>query len=89
MNRDLEKGTCGARPQGGVSVHFASLVGHVISSVVLLRTNRYNIVASSFGMDIALTSVVVWVPGRMAPLCFHGYGDMEEHCQRATLVVSC
>ena len=42
---------------------------------------------SSFGLDSALTSAAVWVPGREAPLCVHGYGDVEEYCQRATVMV--
>ena len=46
VNRDLEKGTWGARPQGGLPLHFASLAEHVSGSVVLLRTNTYSIVAS-------------------------------------------
>ena len=87
VNRNLETGTWGARPQGGLPEHLASLVKHLGGSVVLLRTNTYSIVASSFGTDSALTSATVWVPGREAPPCVHGCGDMEEHCQRATVVV--
>ena len=86
LNRDLERGTLGARLQGGVPEHFARLAEHVSGSVVLLRTNTYIIVAS-FGMDTALTSATVLVPGPEAPLCVHGCGDMQEHCQRATVVV--
>ena len=67
VNRNLETGTWGARPQGGLPEHFASLVKHLGGSVVLLRTNTYSIVASSFGTDSALTSATVWVPGREAP----------------------
>ena len=87
LNRDLERGTWCARPQGGLPDHFASLAKYVGGSVVLLRTNTYIIVTLSFGMDSALTSATVWVLGRGAPLCVHGCGDMEEHCQRATMVV--
>ena len=87
MNGDLERGTWGARPQGGLPDHFACLAKHVGGSLVLLRTNTYSIVTSAFGMDGALTSAIVWVPGHDAPLCVHGCGDLEEHCQRATVVV--
>ena len=87
VNRDLERGTWGARPQGGLPEHFASLAKHASGSVVLLQTDTNNIVASSFGMDTALTSATVWVHGREAPRCVQGCGDMEEHCQRATMVV--
>ena len=88
MNRNLERGTWGAGPQGGLPDHFASRAKHVGGSVVLLRTNMYNIVPLSFGTDSALTSATVWVPGREAPPCVHGCGDMKEHCQRATVVVN-
>ena len=87
IHRDLEKETWGARPQGGLPRHFATLAEHVSGNVVLLRTNTYIIVTSSFGMDRALTSATSWLPGREAPLCVHGCGDIEEHCQRPTLVV--
>ena len=53
VNKDLERGTWGARPQGGLPEHFASLAKHLGGRVVLLRTNTYNIVASSFGIDSA------------------------------------
>ena len=86
MNRDLEKETWGSRPEGGLPDHFASLAKHVDGSVVL-RTNTFSIVTSGFGMDSELTSAIVWVLGLDAPLCVHGRGDMEEHCQRAIVVV--
>ena len=54
---------------------------------MLLQTNTYNIVTSSFGMDIPLTSATICVPGRESPVCVHGCGDMEEHCQKATVAV--
>ena len=54
---------------------------------MVLRKNTHNIVASSFGMESALTSATIWVSGREAPLRVHGFGDMAQHCQRATVVV--
>ena len=87
VNRDPERGLWGARPQGCLPELFASLAKHVSGGVVPLRTNTYNIVASSFGMGSAFTSASVWVPRREAPLCVHGRGGMEEHCKRATVVV--
>ena len=87
VHRDLEKETWGARPQGGLPEHFARLAEHVRGNVVLLRTNTCNIVTSPFGMDTPLTSATIWVLGREAPVCVHGCGDMEEHCQKATVVV--
>ena len=87
VNRDLERGTWGARLQGGLPENFASLAKNVSGSVVMLRSNACNIVASSYGMDSAMTCRIVWVPGHEAPLCVLGYGDIEEHCQRATVVV--
>ena len=47
VNRDLAKETWGARAQGGLPEHFASLAEHVSGSVVLFRTNMYGIVTSS------------------------------------------
>ena len=85
VNRDLEKDTWHGRPQGGM--HFASLAKHVDGSLVLLRSNRFSIVTSGFGMDSTLTSATVWVPGRDVPLHFRDCGDMEEQCHRATVVV--
>ena len=87
VNRDLEKDTWHGRPQGGMPEHFAALAKHVDGSVVLLRSNRFSIVTPGFGMDSALTSAAVWVPGRDNPLHFHDCGDMEEQCHRATVVV--
>ena len=87
VNRDLERGTWGSRLKGSLPEHFASLAQHVSGTVVLLRTNTYSIVASSGGMDTALTSATVGVPGREAPQCDPGCTDMEEHRQRATVVV--
>ena len=55
--------------------------------MVLLRSNRFNIVTLGFAMDSALTSATVWVPGRDVPLHFRDCGDMEEQCHRATVVV--
>ena len=75
LNRDLEKDTWNGRPQGGMPEHFASLVKHVDGSVVLLRSNRFSIVMSGFGMVIALTSATVLVPGREVPLHFCDSGD--------------
>ena len=86
MNRDLQKGTWNGRPQGGMPGHFASLAKHVDGSVVLLRSNRFNIVTSGFGIDSVLTSATAWVPVRDVPLHFRDCGDMEEHCHRATVV---
>ena len=83
VNRDLEKDTWRGRPKGGTPEHFAALAKHVDGSVVLLRS----IVTSGFGIDSALTSAAVWVPGRENPLHFHDCGDMEEQCHRATVVV--
>ena len=87
VKRDIERGTWGARPQGRLPELFASLAEHVNDSVVLLRTNMYNIVASSFGMGTTLTSATFCLPKREAPLCVNGCGDMGEHCERATVVV--
>ena len=87
VNRDLKKETWNGRPQGGMLEHFTSLAKHVDGSVVLLRSNRFIIVTSSFGMDSALTSATVWVPGRDVPLHVRDCGDMEEQCHRATVVV--
>ena len=87
VNRDLEKDTWHGRPQGGRPEHFAGLAKHVDGSVVLLRSNRFSIVTSGFGMDSALTSATVWVSGRDVPLHFHDCGDIEEQCHRATVVV--
>ena len=87
VNRDLDKDTWHGRPQGGMPEHFAALAKHVDGSVVLLRSNRFSIVTSGFGMDSALTSAAVWVPGRDNPLHFHDCGDMEEQCHRAMVVV--
>ena len=87
VNRDLEKDTWGGRPQGGMPDHFAALAKHVDRSVVLLRSDRYSIVTSGFGIDSALTSATVWVPGREHPLHYRDCGDMEEQCHRATVVV--
>ena len=87
MNRDLEKETWGGQPKGGLPDYFGSLAKHVDGSVPLLRTNTFSIATSRFGMDSHLTSATVWVLGRDAPLCVRGCGDMEEHCQRATVVV--
>ena len=56
VHKDLDKETWGARPQGGLPELFASLAEHVVGNVVLLPTNTYNIVTSSFGMDTTLTS---------------------------------
>ena len=67
--------------------HFAALAKHVDGSVVLLRSDRYSIVTSGFGIDSALTSATVWVPGREHPLHYRDCGDMEEQCHRATVVV--
>ena len=55
--------------------------------VVLLRSKRLSIVTSGFGMNSALTSATVWVPGRDILLHFQDCGDMEEQCHRATVVV--
>ena len=87
LNRDLEKDTWGGRPQGELPHHFTSLEKYVDGSVVFLRTNMFSIVTPGFVMDSELTSAAVWVPGRDVPLCVHGCGDMEDHCQRATVVV--
>ena len=87
MTRDLEKDTWPGRPQGGTPDHFAALAKHVDGGVVLLRSNRFSIVTSGFGIDSALTSATAWVPGREDPLHFHDCGDMEEQCHRATVVV--
>ena len=87
VTRDLEKDTWRGRPQGGMPEHFAALAKHVDGSVVLLRSNRFSIVTSRFGMDSALTSAAVWVPGRENLLHFHDCGDMEEQGPRATVVV--
>ena len=87
VNRDLEKDTWHGRPQGGMPEHFASLAKHVDGSVVLLRSNWFNIVTSGFGMDSALTAATVWVPGRDVLVHFCDCGDMEEQCHRATVVV--
>ena len=62
VNRDLEKDTWRGRLQGGIADHFAALAKHVDGSVVLLRSNRFSIVTSGFGIDSALTSAAVWVP---------------------------
>ena len=77
----------GARPQGCLPERFASLVTHVAGAVPLLRTNTYNIVDSSFGIDTTLTFATIWALGREALVCVHGCGGMEEQCQKATLVV--
>ena len=87
VNRDLEKDTWRGRPQGGMPEHFAALAKRVDGSVVSLRSNRFSIVTSGLGIDSALTSAAVWVPGRENPLHFHDCGDMEEQCHRATVVV--
>ena len=87
VNRDLEKHTWGGRLQGGMPGNFASLAKHVDGSVVLLRSNMFSIVTSSFGMDSELTSATVWATGRDVPLHVRGCGDMEEQCHRATVVV--
>ena len=87
VNRDLEKDTWHGRPQGGIPEHFVALAKHVDGSVVLLRSSRFSIVTSGFGMDSALTSATVWVPGRDNPMHFHDFGDMEEQCHQATVVV--
>ena len=87
VNRDLEKDTWRGRPQGGLPDHFAALAKHVDGSVVLLRSDRYSIVTSGFGINSALTSATVWVPGREHPLHYRDCGDMEEQCHRATVVV--
>ena len=87
VNRDLEKDTWHGRPQGGMPEHFASLAKHADGSVVLLRSNRFSIVTSGFGMGSALTSATAWVPGRDVPLHFCDRGDTEEQCHRATVVV--
>ena len=71
VNRDLEKDTWRGQPQGGMPEHFVALAKHVDGSVVLLRSNRFSIVTSGFGIDSALTSAAVWVPGRENPLHFH------------------
>ena len=55
--------------------------------MVLLCTNTYNIVTSSFGMGSALASAAVWQPGQVVPTIVRGCGDMEEHCQQASVVV--
>ena len=59
VNRDLERGTRGAPPQGGLPEHFANLAKHMSGSVVMLRTNMYHFVASSIWMDSALTSTAI------------------------------
>ena len=87
VNRDPEKDTWHGLPQRGMPEHFASLAKHVDGSVVLLRSKRFSIVTSGFGMDSALTSATVWVPGRDVPLHFRDCGDMEEQCHQATVVV--
>ena len=87
VNRDLEKDTLHGRPQGGIPEHFAALAKYVDGSVVLLRSNRFSIVTSGLGLDSALTSAAVWVPGQENPPHFHDCGDMEEQCHRATVVV--
>ena len=87
VNRDLGKDTWQGRPQGGMPEHFASLAKHLHGSMVLLRSNRFSLVTSGFGMDSALTSATVWVPGRDVPLHFRDCGDMEEQCHRPTVVV--
>ena len=87
VNRDLEKDTWRGLPQGGMPEHFAALAKHVDGNVVLLRSNRFSIVTSGFGIDSALTSAAVWVPGRENPLHVHDRGDMEEQRHRATVVV--
>ena len=73
-------------PRRGLPEHFGRLAKHVGGNVVMLRTNTYNILTSSIGMDTVLTSATIWLPGRESPLCLHGCGDMEDHC-RATVVV--
>ena len=78
VNRDLEKDTWRGRPQGGMPDHFAALAKHVDGSVVLLRSNGLSIVTSRFGINSALTSAAVWVPGREDPPHYHDCGDMEE-----------
>ena len=87
VHRDLEKETWDARPQGVLPEHFAGLAEHVSGNEMLLRANTYIIVTSAFGMDTALTCATIWLRGRDAPWCIHGCGDMEEHCQRARVVV--
>ena len=87
VNRDLEKDTWRGRPQGGKPDHFAALAKHVDGSVVLVRSNRFSIVTSGFGIGSVLTSAPVWVPGREDPLYFHDCEDMEEQCHRVTVVV--
>ena len=86
-NRDLEKDTWNGRLQGGMPEHFASLAKHVDGSAVLLRSNRFSIVTSAFGMDSELTSATFWVPRRDVPLHVRGCGDIGEQCHRATVVV--
>ena len=69
LHRDLQKETWGACLQGGLPEHLDSLVEHVVGNAVLLRTNTYSIVTSSFGMDTTLTFATMWVPGREASVC--------------------
>ena len=87
VHRDPEKETCGAWSQGGLPEHVAGLMEPVGGNVTPLCANTYNIVTSSFGMQTTLTSGTICVPGREAPVCVHGCGDMEEQCQKATVVV--
>ena len=53
--RISRKETCGARPKGGLPEHFAKLAEHVGVNVVMLQSNTYHIVTSSFGMETPLT----------------------------------
>ena len=87
VNGDLAEDTWHGRPQGGMPDHFASLANDVDGSVVLLRSNRFSIVTSGFGMDSALTSATARVPRPDVLLHFCDCGDFEEQCNRATVVV--
>ena len=66
---------------------YGSLLQRRASQSAPPRSDRYSIVTSGFGIDSALTSAIVWVPGREHPLHYRDCGDMEEQCHRATVVV--
>ena len=87
--RDVEKDTRGERPGRYSPQQSGSLANHIGGNAVLLRTDTYIIVTSSFGMDTALTSAAIWRAGQDVPTIVHGCGDMEEHCQKALVVVIC
>ena len=86
----------GCWPQGILPEHFDRLVEHDGGNVVRVPTNTYSIVTpsfgrdtslASFGRDTSLTSTTICVPGCEALVCVDYCGDMEEHCQKTTMVV--